>query len=498
MSGHTVKKKVILIIIDSFHPVALQNCLNRGMVPAMAYLIENGCYNPECVSVFPTVTPTASSSIITGLPPSRHQVAGFVWFDRREKRIVNYGSSAAAIIKKLGVSETVYDLLYNLNHRHLSGDVKTVYEALEEAGCSTAAINFYIFRGNSERRAGIPFLMRLYSRFRLSSVQLRVPRGFYLGRLCQPESPGGKLAALPGYFGRWGINDSYSGRVAAWLVREGRQPHLMTVYFPDTDYYCHSHNPAGSEESLVRADRQLGRILDAFPSRQRALEDNIFIMAGDHSQGLVLNERGAMIDLPYLLRDYSQVQLGESPARDRDLAIGPNGRMAQVYLLRQSGALKEKVIAFFLDEPGVDQVIWKEGDVCHVAAAGGELTFRGGGEYRDASGGNWSLAGDAWVLNLGLTGKKISYGEYPDALHRIASFMGCANAGDIVATAGPGFEFTGEGAPGHPGAGSHGSLHREDSTVPLIISGAGDLSPLRRITDIVPFIEGHFGLAPRN
>jgi hypothetical protein len=101
------------------------------------------------------------------------------------------------------------------------------------------------------------------------------------------------------------------------------------------------------------------------------------------------------------------------------------------------------------------------------------------------------------VLNLGLAGKKISYGEYPDALYRIASFMGCANAGDIVATAGPGFEFTGEGAPGHPGTGSHGSLHREDSTVPLIISGAGDLPSLRRITDIVPFIESHFGLAPR-
>lgn len=496
MSGQPGKKKVILIVIDSFHPEALQSCLNRGLVPTMAFLIENGHYNPACISVFPSVTPTAAGSIVTGLPPSRHQVAGFVWFDRRERRIVNYGSSKAAVFK-MGVEKAVYDLLYNLNHRHLSGDVKTVYEALEEAGYSTAAVNFYIFRSNRQRRARIPFLMRLYSKFRLKSIGCRGPQGFYLGRLCQPEGIGGKLAALPGYLGRWGINDRYSGRVAAWLMGKDRQPDLMTVYFPDTDYYCHRHDPSGSEESLVRADRQLGRIFDAFPSRQQALQENIFIIAGDHSQTLVSNERGALIDLPGLFQDYSQVELGESPATDKDLALCPNGRMAQIYLLRGSEGLKKRIRALLVNQSGVDQVIWKEGDRVHVAAAGGELHFWGGGEYEDEYKGNWGLEGDPWVLNVSVTGKKISYGEYPDALGRIASFMDCGNAGDIVVTARPGFEFTGEGVPGHPGTGSHGSLHREDSLVPLIISGAGDLPGLSHITDMVPFIESHFGLAPR-
>lgn len=497
MSGRPANKKVILVIIDSLHPEALQSCLNSGLVPAMADLINNGYCNPACTSVFPTVTPTASSSIITGLPPSRHQVAGFIWYDRREGRIVNYGSSPAAVLKKIGVAKAVKDLLYYLNHQHLSSEVKTVYEALEEAGFSTAAVNFYIFRSNSERRARIPFLLRLYAKFRLSSMRCCVPQGFYLGRLCQPESFMGKLAALPGYFGRWGINDSYSGRVAAWLIGRGKQPDLMTVYFPDTDYYCHQHNPVRSEESLALADRQLGRILDAFPSRERALQDNIFIVAGDHSQSLVANEKGALIDLQELFRDYKQVQLGESPAEDKDLALCPNGRMAQVYLLREFHHLRKSVTALLMGQTGVDQVIWKEGDHIHVAAAGGELAFWSGGEYEDNFKGYWGFEGDLWVLNLSITGKKISFGEYPDALNRIAAFMDCDNAGDIVATARPGFEFIGEGVPGHPGAGSHGSLHREDSTVPLIMSGESGLPCLSHITDLVPFIEGHFGLTPR-
>lgn len=496
MPAKDERKKVIFLVIDSFHPGALQRSLDRGLVPALAYLIENGYYNPGCISVFPSVTPTASSSMITGLPPSRHGVAGFVWFDRQERRLVNYGSSKEAVYK-IGVDQAVYDLLYQLNHCHLSDDVKTVYEALEEAGYATAAVNCYIYRSNQRRVARIPLLMRLYSSFRLRPVVCSGPGGFYLGRLCPPESVGGKLAALPGYLGRWGINDRYSGRVAAWLIRKGRQPHLMNVYFPDTDYYCHQHDPARSEESLARTDRQLERILRAFPSRRQVLEDTIFMIAGDHAQTLVSPEKSALIHLPALFREYSQVELGECPAMEKDLALCPNGRMAQVYLLREEEAVRERVVALLLEDARLDQVFWKENGRYHAAAAGGEMVFWQGGELEDEFGGRWGCEGDPWVLTMGVAEGRIRYGEYPDALQRIASFLNCPHAGDIVATARPGFEFTGEGVPGHPGAGSHGSLHREDSTVPLIVAGAPDLPCLPRITDLVPFIEAHFGLSPR-
>ncbi|HEX3031418.1 MAG TPA: hypothetical protein VHS59_04150, partial [Bacillota bacterium] len=61
-------------------------------------------------------------------------------------------------------------------------------------------------------------------------------------------------------------------------------------------------------------------------------------------------------------------------------------------------------------------------------------------------------------------------------------------------TAKPGCEFDGEGVPVHRGKGSHGSLHREDSCVPLLIAGTEQTLKRPRIIDFVPFILNHFGL----
>ncbi|HEX3032026.1 MAG TPA: alkaline phosphatase family protein, partial [Bacillota bacterium] len=112
-------KKVILTIIDSLNPVALESCFRQGLVPALQFLKERGQYYANCVSVFPTMTPTATSSIATGTMPDRHHVPGFVWFSRREKRFINYGTSFGAIWK-IGIPNVIQDLLFNLNIKQLS------------------------------------------------------------------------------------------------------------------------------------------------------------------------------------------------------------------------------------------------------------------------------------------------------------------------------------------------------------------------------------------
>ena len=56
---------------------------------------------------------------------------------------------------------------------------------------------------------------------------------------------------------------------------------------------------------------------------------------------------------------------------------------------------------------------------------------------------------------------------YPNALERLWQILGCVNAGDVVASAAPGYEFRDAGGASHLGGGSHGSLHAVDSLVPL-------------------------------
>ena len=122
---------------------------------------------------------------------------------------------------------------------------------------------------------------------------------------------------------------------------------------------------------------------------------------------------------------------------------------------------------------------------------GGELRFRPGGGHSDERGAMWELAGDRDLLDPAV---------YPNALERIAGAVGCATAGDVIVSARLGDEFVNAGGQHHAGGGSHGSLHAEDSLVPLIIAGFEEptgLGAVPSITDLTPLALRHFSTAAR-
>ena len=90
-------------------------------------------YYPDCVSVFPSVTPAAAASITTGTLPDEHGVPSICWYHRGEGRYVDYGSSGAAV-RTFGVLRTITDTVYNMNFDHLSRRTPTVFERLDDAG----------------------------------------------------------------------------------------------------------------------------------------------------------------------------------------------------------------------------------------------------------------------------------------------------------------------------------------------------------------------------
>ncbi|HEX3031101.1 MAG TPA: alkaline phosphatase family protein [Bacillota bacterium] len=494
-------KKVILTVIDALNPVALDSCFRQGLVPALQFLKERGQYYGSCVSVFPTMTPTATSSIATGTMPDQHNVPGFVWFSRREKRFINYGTSFGAIWK-IGLPNVVQDLLFNLNIRQLSRKVPTIYEMLEDRGWSTASINFYIFRGRHIFQTSIPFLMKMLTRFRLIG-NLKGPRMLVLGEICRPADffKDAKVSSLVGPFNKYGVNDEFSGQISSYLIKKGAQPDLMMVYLPDNDGYAHRHQPEKTEESLMRADRQLGRILDSFASWEQALKQNVFLVTGDHSQSLVNDDAGSVINLRRLLAEFKQAALGKL-AINKDIAICPNERMSYIYLLRwrehRLEYLRNRIIALLQQERGIDQIIWKdkESGRYHIIRDSHYLWFKRGGDQVDEYGQSWTWQGELRTVDGRIEEDgRLGFRDYPDSFNRISGLLDCRHAGDIVCTAKLGYEFDGEGVPTHPGAGSHGSLHREDSCVPLLIAGTDRRLTRPRIIDFVPFILEHFGVA---
>src|SRR5437660_9058214 len=130
----------------------------EGRAPALAFIAAQGDYR-RATSVFPSLTPVCLSSIATGVGPDVHHIPGLAWWNRQEKRIVEYGSSFAAL-RKAGFSQAVVDTVVNMNERHMSRDATTVYEALEDAGYVAGAINITCYRGRHRHVTNVPGLRR--------------------------------------------------------------------------------------------------------------------------------------------------------------------------------------------------------------------------------------------------------------------------------------------------------------------------------------------------
>ena len=124
-----------MVVIDGLTP----SMFEAADTPAIRFLAEHGEYR-RSASVFPSLTPVCLASIATGAYPDVHEIPHLVWWYRKEKRIVEYGSSFGAA-RAAGITRTLRDTVIDLNAKHLSRNAETIYEALETAGLTTGAIN---------------------------------------------------------------------------------------------------------------------------------------------------------------------------------------------------------------------------------------------------------------------------------------------------------------------------------------------------------------------
>jgi predicted AlkP superfamily pyrophosphatase or phosphodiesterase len=62
-------KKVLLIVVDACTSRALAPALESGRLPHLRELAEAGKLYLDCAAIFPSITPAATASIITGCYP---------------------------------------------------------------------------------------------------------------------------------------------------------------------------------------------------------------------------------------------------------------------------------------------------------------------------------------------------------------------------------------------------------------------------------------------
>jgi hypothetical protein len=81
----------------------------------------------------------------------------------------------------------------------------------------------------------------------------------------------------------------------------------------------------------------------------------------------------------------------------------------------------------------------------------------------------------------------------PDGHARSAAALANPNAGEVLVSAAPGWEFLDLAGRHHLGGGSHGSLEAADSEVPMLSVGLG--APPASITGIKGAIATHFAVS---
>jgi hypothetical protein len=221
------------------------------------------------VTTFPSLTPVCLTSIVTGAHPNVHHIPHLVWWNRQERRIVEYGSSFGAI-RAAGTRRSIRDTIVGMNRDHLSKDAETIYEAAERTGLTAAAVNITCYRGPHRYLPTVPGI----------APATFGPRRFFFYNLYESDPIGAPLAVRDRAHGSV---DEYAAAAGRWLVtRDGFD--LLVYYLSDIDFASHLHGPDGVREQLVKTDGSVRVLVDAAGGLDEFLERYAVLVCSDHGQ----------------------------------------------------------------------------------------------------------------------------------------------------------------------------------------------------------------------
>ena len=280
MFGTVAAKKLVLVVVDAMKPAMLERAIAAGRAPAMAQIIERGSYVPECAAAFPSVTPVCAATITTGVGPDVHHIPSMNWYHREEARYIEYGSSFSAS-RQFGVLRSMTDTVYRMNDEHLSHDVETVFESLDDADVRTAGTTYLIYRGRFDHEVAQESALARIVTSTLFRRTVKGPRELFYADLYASQKTGCR-----GQLGLPGARDQHTGCVGSYLEEHDLYD-FMLYSLPDNDAYSHRNGPHAQVTSIAAADRQIERLMHAGGGPERFLDEHAVIVCSDHSQAAV-------------------------------------------------------------------------------------------------------------------------------------------------------------------------------------------------------------------
>jgi hypothetical protein len=341
------------------------------------------------------------------------------------------------------------------------------------------------------------------------------PSHLLLGDWVSTPGPAGSvMSPSGGARHRFGMDDASTIRLLHQIADTRDAGDFVLAYFADNDYRSHEVGPLAAVPVIERIDKGLGEFFDRMGGMDRFLSEYAVILTSDHSHcDIVQSKREASIELQGLLADFTHARLADGWRGGGEIMICPNMRAAQIYFKVVSTPVLERATAAVLTDTRVDQVIW-QARALEPSLPGFRIATRDRGKLHfwlgdphavpgaatavDDHGNAWNWRGDLATVDARVENGRLVYGDYPNALERLAGGVGFDDGGDLWVTAKPGYEFAVPGGDVHHGGASHAALHALDSTTPVLLAGAPEgirLPAHFRSVDVAPLVLKILGIA---
>ena len=447
-------EKCIFILADGARHDVLAQLAEQGKLPNISHHMLKRGHLGGAVASFPTVSGAAHLPFMTGRFSGRLNVAGIYWFDRAE-----YARLRPSLDK---FRTYLYFFKIDKMNRDVAADAVSIFELFKKH----AGIFTWFSRGGTWDA----------NMTRLSKI----------------------TSFLRGYFTKnWLRCDLEAEEIVFKALK--KKPDLIFAVFPAIDELSHRHNPLSETATggYLNLDGFIGRLFDKLgPDAEKTL----VVISSDHGQSCTHTH----IDLEGLVRQNFKKTMSYKPyVTDYfsiDSVVMPSGNgMANLYFRGERwgpkrpdmtdtskpwGRFVEQVLAV----EGIDIVAFRDPQdrvVIRSPRGRAEAYFDNGFvryivPERDPFG--FGKLPDKMTMEEAL---KLTFEtDYPDGIVGMLTHLESARSGDLIVTSKLGFDLRDWWEYQEP-HGTHGSLQREHSMVPVVTNAPLDDTPMRTV-DVFP------------
>ena len=445
--------QVVVIIADGVRPDVLAATIDRGDLPALAALRNEGSLS-TIASAFPSVTGPAYAPFLMGRYPGSVGLPGLRWYDRTHRigRLTGFARSYVGMDMRFvdkdidPASPTIFELVKpsfgalsvitrGLRHRDRIGQSPRIV--------ARAATTH--FRGNVPGWLAIDRMVGEKAAQKLRTERARFAFIALTGVDKTSHAKGHADAIVTRALS---IVDDTVAEIRHDAERDGRWDRMHLWITSD-----HGHSPVREHEDLVGLINECGFTTLAHPWAFNPAADVAVMVSGNAMAHLYVDlQRVKREWWPELRGQWHSLvdRLMERPSVD--LAILPTSPSSCEVHGRARGAAT---------------LSWQEARYTYTPRTGDPLCV-----------GVQESIDDARAYSVTLKT------DYPDSLVQIAHLVASPRSGDVMLSASRDWDYRARYEP-IPHVSSHGALHRDHMLVPLLMNRLPDQTP-RRTVDTMP------------